>query len=100
MSVFVVVTESYYGGEDEVMVFNRWEKAEKYVQTLNEDAIVIEAKYPTDREVIYITVTEENYGGGDEKIKIFSSLHQAEEYVNNIHDSKYDVLILERFIQK
>ena len=90
-SVFTVITEQRYGGDDNVKVYRNRSDAEYYANILTGfDATILETPNVVDN-IVYIVVTENYYGSFDTSdAQTFSHYDDAIKYVNII-DSKTDI---------
>ena len=101
MSAFVVITEDYYGGEDNLRVFRQESRAKAFAETISNDTdrIIFETSLPGNSNKVFVAVTEEYYGGGTGKIKLFTTREEAEKYGGSINDNmKLDTMALERIV--
>lgn len=96
MSVFIVVTEECYGGDEKIKVFREKDAAEKYAGKLPDylDHLIVERSIKEDEKKVYLKVTEEYYGGED-KIRVFDTKEKAEK----CQCGNLDTIVLEKHIK-
>ena len=105
MLAYIVLTEDFYGGEDDINIFTNKEDAEIYAGIMSEQrkCAVIERPLPSDNAIIYLVVTEAWFGGetfdGQDKIQVFKTEEEAEDYQYIINDhGETDTLVLTKYI--
>jgi hypothetical protein len=104
MFAFVVITEDYYGGENNLKVFKQKINAQQFADTITNDLerFIFETALPTisNSNKVFVTVTEEWFGGGIDKIRLFQTQEEAEQYGLSINENgNLDTIALERLVE-
>lgn len=99
-TVFVVVSEDYYGSQDFVNIYLYEKDAEDYADFIgtikNKDFIVVEKQLDKMCDVCYIVLSERWYGSTD-LCRVFASKYDANIYSEIVaNEHNLDVIVLKK----
>ena len=82
--MFVVITEQYYGGGENIKVFKTKNEATEYVNEHGGelDMTILEPKINNNSKTVYVVATEECYGVTENSI--FCTNEEAVEYSSKL----------------
>lgn len=97
--VWVVLTETPYGGESRLRVYADNVAAQAYSHSVEDvDTVVVARECTTPTSTVHVVVSEKHYGGGCDMVRVFGAQSDACHYVDRVlaASQEVDVVVVER----